>query len=159
MQALRQAAVTFCMACIGAELLTLLAGDSRLARCIKTAAGLYILAVLISLLPGSPAGVRSVLSAVKTEVPAVADMENTEAQLLSCAQTQLEQECEARCRRKFGAEVQVSVTLEAVGQEAVVTKAAVQFPPACETVQKQQIRSYLQQELGVLPAAVGETEP
>ena len=47
MQTLKSAAVVFCTACICAELLARLTGNSWARRCIKAVAGLYILVVLL----------------------------------------------------------------------------------------------------------------
>ena len=49
MQTLKSAAVVFCTACICAELLARLTGNSWARRCIKAVAGLYILVVLLQL--------------------------------------------------------------------------------------------------------------
>ena len=46
MQTLKSAAVVFCTACICAELLARLTGNSWARRCIKAVAGLYILQVI-----------------------------------------------------------------------------------------------------------------
>ena len=51
MQAFQRAAAVFCMACIGAELVSLFGGQGWAGRCIKAVAGLYILAVLLAQLP------------------------------------------------------------------------------------------------------------
>ena len=45
MHAFQTAASAFCIACICAEITTLLAGAGWAGRCIKAVAGLYILAV------------------------------------------------------------------------------------------------------------------
>lgn len=51
MQTLKSAAVVFCTACICAELLARLTGNSWARRCIKAVAGLYILVVLLQVIP------------------------------------------------------------------------------------------------------------
>lgn len=51
MQTLKSAAVIFCTACICAELLARLTGNSWARRCIKAVAGLYILVVLLQVIP------------------------------------------------------------------------------------------------------------
>ena len=50
------------MACIGAELVSFFAGQSWAGRCIKAAAGLYILAVLLAQLPRLPGKVLTAFS-------------------------------------------------------------------------------------------------
>lgn len=57
MQTLKSAAVIFCTACICAELLARLTGNSWARWCIKAVAGLYILVVLLQ-----------VISQLRTEV-------------------------------------------------------------------------------------------
>ena len=51
MEQLKAAAAVFCTACICAELVGQLLGDTRGRRCIKGAAGLYILLALFHALP------------------------------------------------------------------------------------------------------------
>ena len=51
MQTLKSAAVVFCTACICAELLARLTGNSWAQRCIKAVAGLYILVVFARTVP------------------------------------------------------------------------------------------------------------
>ena len=62
MQAFQRAAAVFCMACIGAELVSFFAGQSWAGRCIKATAGLYILAVLLAQLPRLPGKVLTAFS-------------------------------------------------------------------------------------------------
>ena len=51
MHAFQTAASAFCIACICAEITTLLAGAGWAGRCIKAVAGLYILVILFRLAP------------------------------------------------------------------------------------------------------------
>ena len=131
MRTLRQATAVFCMACIGAELLTALVGTSRTARCIKAAAGVYILAVLFSLLPGTTAAFQGLYSQAAVDVPSVPVQESAEAQILSRTEEQLEAYCTEQCRQKFGTQVQIALMLEKSGQEISVRQATVAFllPP------------------------------
>ena len=55
MHAFQTAASAFCIACICAEITTLLAGAGWAGRCIKAVAGLYILVVFADALPGAKA--------------------------------------------------------------------------------------------------------
>ena len=59
MQTLKAAAVIFCTACIGAELVTQLTGNGWARQCIKVVAGLYILVVLLRAVPQLKAEVQS----------------------------------------------------------------------------------------------------
>ena len=62
MQAFQRAAAVFCMACIGAELVSRFGWLSWAGRCIKAVAGLYILAVLLAQLPHLPGKVMTAFS-------------------------------------------------------------------------------------------------
>lgn len=69
MQAFQRAAAVFCMACIGAELVSFFAGQSWAGRCIKAAAGLYILAVLLAQLPRLPGKVLTAFQGAQLRRP------------------------------------------------------------------------------------------
>ena len=154
MQAFQRAAAVFCMACIGAELISLFGGQSWAGRCIKAVAGLYILAVLLAQLPHLPGKVMTAFSgntapaAVSTAQP-----DALETEILTGAETRLEEYCAAQCRQQFGLDIRVSVTLEKAGQQVVVKKAVVAFPAGCTDAQKQAVFSFLQQTLGASTAA------
>ena len=159
MQAFQRAAAVFCMACIGAELVSLFGGQSWAGRCIKAVAGLYILAVLLAQLPHLPGKVMTAFSG--NTAPATlsaAQSDALEAEILTGAETRLEEYCAAQCRQQFGLDIRVSVTLEKAGQQVVVKKAVVVFPAGCTAAQKQAVFSFLQQTLGV-PAAAEESTP
>ena len=158
MQAFQRAAAVFCMACIGAELVSLFGGQSWAGRCIKAVAGLYILAVLLAQLPHLPGKVMTAFSgntapaAVSTAQP-----DALETEILTGAETRLEEYCAAQCRRQFGLNIRVSITLEKAGQQVVVKKAVAAFPAGCTAAQKQAVFSFLQQTLGVSTAAEEST--
>ena len=159
MQAFQRAAAVFCMACIGAELVSLFGGQSWAGRCIKAVAGLYILAVLLAQLPHLPGKVMTAFSG--NTAPAAlsaAQSDALETEILTGAETRLEEYCAAQCRQQFGLDIRVSVTLEKAGQQVVVKKAVVAFPAGCTAAQKQAVFSFLQQTLGV-PAAAEESTP
>lgn len=137
MQAFQRAAAVFCMACIGAELVSLFGGQSWAGRCIKAVAGLYILAVLLAQLPRLPGKVLTAFSG--STAPAATST--------------------AQCRQQFGLDASVTVTLEKVGQQVVVKKAVAAFPADCTAAQKQAVLSFLQQTLGTAPAAAEESAP
>ena len=158
MQAFQRAAAVFCMACIGAELVSLFAGQSWAGRCIKAVAGLYILAVLLAQLPRLPGKIMTAFSG--NTAPAAlsaAQSDALETEILTGAETRLEEYCAAQCRRQFGLNIRVSITLEKAGQQVVVKKAVAAFPAGCTAAQKQAVFSFLQQTLGVSTAAEEST--
>ena len=159
MQAFQRAAAVFCMACIGAELVSLFGGQSWAGRCIKAVAGLYILAVLLAQLPRLPGKIMTAFSG--NTAPAAlsaAQSDALETEILTGAETRLEEYCAAQCRRQFGLNIRVSITLEKAGQQVVVKKAVAAFPAGCTAAQKQAVFSFLQQTLGA-PAAAEESTP
>ena len=158
MQAFQRAAAVFCMACIGAELFSLFGGQSWAGRCIKAVAGLYILAVLLAQLPRLPGKIMTAFSG--NTAPAAlsaAQSDALETEILTGAETRLEEYCAAQCRRQFGLNIRVSITLEKAGQQVVVKKAVAAFPAGCTAAQKQAVFSFLQQTLGVSTAAEEST--
>ena len=158
MQAFQRAAAVFCMACIGAELVSLFGGQSWAGRCIKAVAGLYILAVLLAQLPHLPGKVLTAFSG--NTAPAAlsaAQSDALETEILTGAETRLEEYCAAQCRQQFGLDIRVSVTLEKAGQQVVVKKAVAAFPAGCTDAQKQAVFSFLQQTLGASTAAEEST--
>ena len=158
MQALQRAAAVFCMACIGAELVSLFGGQSWAGRCIKAVAGLYILAVLLAQLPHLPGKVATAFS--DNAAPAAlseAKPDALETEILTETKARLEEYCTAQCRQQFGMDIRVSVTLEKAGQQVVVKKAVAAFPTGCTTAQKQAMLSFLQQTLGASTAAEEST--
>ena len=158
MQAFQRAAAVFCMACIGAELVSLFAGQSWAGRCIKAVAGLYILAVLLAQLPRLPGRVAAAFSGNTAPAAVSAARPNTlETEILTEAKAQLEAYCTAQCSQQFGLDVRVSVTLEKAGQQVVVKKVVAAFPAGCTAAQKQAVLSFLQQTLGASTAAEEST--
>ena len=154
MQAFQRAAAVFCMACIGAELVSLFGGQSWAGRCIKAVAGLYILAVLLAQLPHLPGKAMTAFSG--NTVPAAtstAQPDALETEILTGAETRLAEYCAAQCRQQFGLDIRVTVTLEKAGQQVVVKKAVAAFPAGCTAAQKQAVFSFLQQTLGAFTAA------
>ena len=160
MQAFQRAAAVFCMACIGAELVSLFGGQSWAGRCIKAVAGLYILAVLLAQLPRLPGNVAAAFSGNTAPAAVSATWPDTlETEILTEAKARLEAYCTAQCRQQFGLDVRVSVTLEKAGQQVVVKKAVAAFPAGCTAAQKQAVLSFLQQTLGTTPTAAEESAP
>ena len=158
MQAFQRAAAVFCMACIGAELVSLFGGQSWAGRCIKAVAGLYILAVLLAQLPHLPGRVAAAFSGNTAPAAVSAAWPDTlETEILTEAKAQLEAYCTAQCSQQFGLDVRVSVTLEKAGQQVVVKKVVAAFPAGCTAAQKQAVLSFLQQTLGASTAAEEST--
>lgn len=119
MQAFQRAAAVFCMACIGAELVSFFAGQSWAGRCIKAAAGLYILAVLLAQLPRLPGKVLTAFSG--STAPAVLSAmqsDTLETDILTETETRLAEYCTAQCRQQFGLDASVTVTLEKQGSRS-----------------------------------------
>ena len=159
MQAFQRAAAVFCMACIGAELVSLFGGQSWAGRCIKAVAGLYILAVLLAQLPHLQGRVAAAFSG-NTAPAALSAIQSDalETEILTQTKARLEEYCTVQCRQQFGLDVRVSVTLEKAGQQVVVKKAVAAFPAGCTAAQKQAVLSFLQQTLDA-PAAAEESTP
>ena len=160
MQAFQRAAAVFCMACIGAELVSLFGGQSWAGRCIKAVAGLYILAVLLAQLPHLPGKVLTAFSGnTAPATTSAAQSDTLETEILTETETRLEEYCAAQCSQQFGLDVRVSVTLEKAEQQVVVKKAVAAFPAGCTAAQKQAVFSFLQQVLGIAPTAAEESAP
>ena len=159
MQVFQRAAAVFCMACIGAELVSLFGGQSWAGRCIKAVAGLYILAVLLAQLPHLPGKVMTAFSGNTAQsATSTAQPDALETEILTETKAQLEAYCTAQCRQQFGLDIRVTVALEKAGQQVVVKKAVAAFPAGCTTAQKQAVLSFLQQTLDA-PATAEESIP
>ena len=159
MQAFQRAAAVFCMACIGAELVSLFGGQGWAGRCIKAVAGLYILAVLLTQLPRLPVKVKAAFSgSTAPAAMSAAPSDALETEIMTEAKVRLEEYCTAQCRQQFGLNICTSVTLENAGQQVVVKKAVAAFPAGCTAAQKQAALSFLQQTLGA-PTATEESTP
>lgn len=159
MQAFQRAAAVFCMACIGAELVSLFGGQGWAGRCIKAVAGLYILAVLLAQLPHLQGRVAAAFSG-NTAPAALSAIQSDvlETEILTQTKARLEEYCAVQCRQQFGLDIRVTVTLEKAGQQVVVKKAIAAFPAGCTAAQKQAALSFLQQTLGA-PTAAEESTP
>ena len=158
MQAFQRAAAVFCMACIGAELVSFFAGQSWAGRCIKAAAGVYILAVLLAQLPHLQGRVAAAFSG-NTAPAALSAIQSDvlETEILTQTKARLEEYCAVQCRQQFGLDIRVTVTLEKAGQQVVVKKVVAAFPAGCTAAQKQAALSFLQQTLGTAPTAAEES--
>ena len=157
MQAFQRAAAVFCMACIGAELVSLFGGQGWAGRCIKAVAGLYIF--LLAQLPHLQGRVAAAFSG-NTAPAALSAIQSDvlETEILTQTKARLEEYCAVQCRQQFGLDIRVTVTLEKAGQQVVVKKAVAAFPAGCTAAQKQAALSFLQQTLGA-PTAAEESTP
>ena len=141
MHAFQTAASAFCIACICAEITTLLAGAGWAGRCIKAVAGLYILVILFRLAPQMKLELKSAAAAA----PAAVSIQSTETSLLQGTQERLEADLCAECERRFG------ITLTRTEQTVRAEKVLVILPAACTSAEQSRIAAYLQQELGMAP--------
>lgn len=160
MQKLEQAVAVFCVACLCAEVLSQLVQDGWAQRCIKTAAGLYILVVFAGVLPGARAAPRSfVLPQVQP-----ASLGTLEDTLAAQTRQQLEQTLAQQLAETTGISVKVSVRLELRGSSLVPQAAELHFPAGCDPVTKAEASAQIQQALGLAEEMVwvvceqGETE-
>ena len=71
MHAFQTAASAFCIACICAEITTLLVGAGWAGRCIKAVAGLYILVILFRLAPQMKLELKSAAAAAPADSQSV----------------------------------------------------------------------------------------
>ena len=136
MHAFQTAASAFCIACICAEITTLLVGAGWAGRCIKAVAGLYILVILFRLAPQMKLELKSAAAAA----PATVNIQSTETSLLQGAQERL-----------FGTKVKLEITLTRTEQTVRAEKVLVILPAACTSAEQSRIAAYLQQELGMAP--------
>ena len=143
MHAFQTAASAFCIACICAEITTLLAGAGWAGRCIKAVAGLYILVILFRLAPQMKLELKSAAAAVS--------IQSTETSLLQGTQERLEADLCAECERRFGTKVKLEITLTRTEQTVRAEKVLVILPAACTSAEQSRIAAYLQQELGMAP--------
>ena len=144
MHAFQTAASAFCIACICAEITTLLAGAGWAGRCIKAVAGLYILVILFRLAP-------QMKLELKSAAPAAVSIQSTETSLLQGTQERLEADLCAECERRFGTKVKLEITLTRTEQTVRAEKVLVILPAACTSAEQSRIAAYLQQELGMAP--------
>lgn len=146
MHAFQTAASAFCIACICAEITTLLVGAGWAGRCIKAVAGLYILVILFRLTPQMKLELKSAAAA-----PAAVSIQSTETSLLQGTQERLEADLCAECERRFGTKVKLEITLTRAEQTVRAEKVLVILPAACTSAEQSRIAAYLQQELGMAP--------
>lgn len=154
MKAFQLLTASFCLACICAETVTLLAGSGWTRRCIKALAGLYILVVLLGML--ADAGTQLKPGTAPEYSPV--SIRNTEELILAQAEVQLEEQLEAECRARFGKEVRLEIRLEQHGQAVSVSDAEMILPQGDSREALTEPAEYLRQELGHEVKIVTEEE-
>ena len=144
MRAFQTAASAFCIACICAEITTLLVGAGWAGRCIKAVAGLYILVVLFRLAPG----VKPELKSAMEVVPSAVRIQSAETSILQKTQERLESSLQAECMQRFGVPIELDITLTQEGQTIQAGSAGFTILSECTDAEKQQVAAYLQEALG-----------
>ena len=144
MRTFQSAAAAFCIACICAELTTLLVGTGWARKCIKAASGLYILVVLFRLVPG----MKVELQKAAVVSPSSVSIPGGEQALLQGAQQQLEQTLSAECQRRFGVVVQLQITLANAGQTVQAQQVVARIPAGSSAQVRGQLATYLQEQHG-----------
>lgn len=145
MQEIKNAVAVFCTACVCAELVAQLMDDGRLRRCIKAAAGLYILVALAHALPGLRAEAK-VFVLPRSQAADFGEMEDA---VLRQAERQLAAALEEQCTEQTGQVVRMKITLvqTSAGVAAVAVQAAVSAD--CPAEAREQIADFLRGALGV----------
>ena len=147
MQAFQAAAAVCSLACVCAEVITLLVGPGWPCRCIKALAGLYILVVLLRAVPDMRGEMKKMLPAAQQPV----SLQSAEDQILVQTQTQLEEKLEAECQKKFGLSAKIEVCLEQTEQKVYAARVMATLPPGSSAAQVQKLSDCLEQKLGVKP--------
>lgn len=145
MQKLEQSVVIFCMACLCAELLALLVGEGWAQRCIKAAAGLYILIVFAGTLPGAWAVWKEF---VPQPVQPTA-LGTWDEMVRVQAERQLGQALEERLQEQLGLEARAEVVLEESTEGTVAASARIVLPGNCSEVLCRCVTELVQAELGL----------
>lgn len=148
MQGALRVAVSFCLACICSELVSLMTDESWARRCIKSAAGLYILVVFFSAFGGVSSGLAQ-LEIPQQPQPDFAG--ESESYVLSGVKTTLDQTLSEQCQQRFGTAIQLRTELQKEEDGTVIVKAMVVFPGGTEDAARRQILAWLEQELGATP--------
>ena len=153
MKALQTLTVSFCLACICAEIVTLLTGPGWPRRCIKALAALYILVILLRLLSGT--GFRQIRAEVPEQAPV--SIPSAEDMILVQTETQLEKKLEAECKERFGRELLLQIVLTQNQRNICVSRAEIRIPPGESMASYMEEAEYLRQQLGAeVEIAAGE---
>lgn len=145
MQQIKTAVAVFCIACISAELVAQLVGDTRGKQCIKAAAGLYILIAISNALPLLRA--QSLEFALPQSQQA--DFGSAEDLIVQEAQQKLETQLEAQILAQTGWPASLQLTLAQTGQGVEAVEAQVSLPPDCPGDTRAEIASELCSRLGL----------
>lgn len=155
MQALKNITAAFCLACVSAEALALLTAKGWPRRCIKAAAGLYILLSLMYALPKAGQELKA-FSVPQTQV---ADFGTAEQAVLRQAERQLEESAAAQCLEATDVSVTLDISLAQSGNEVSVKKAMVGFSAEAAPEQREKAIAFLRVALGAEPLPAGEGTP
>ena len=145
MQQIKTAVAVFCIACISAELVAQLVGDTRGKQCIKAAAGLYILIAISNALPL----LRAQSLDLALPQSQQADCGSAEDLMVQEAQQQLENQLEAQILAQTGWPASLQLTLAQTGQGVEAVEAQVSLPPDCPGDTRAEIASELCSRLGL----------
>ncbi|GJN63746.1 hypothetical protein [Faecalibacterium gallinarum] len=146
MQQIKTAVAVFCIACISAELVAQLVGDTRGKQCIKAAAGLYILIAISNALPLLRA---QSLDLALPQSRQQADFGSAEDLIVQEAQQKLETQLEAQILAQTGWPASLQLTLAQTGQGVEAVEAQVSLPPDCPGDTRAEIASELCSRLGL----------
>lgn len=145
MQQIKTAVTVFCIACISAELVAQLVGDTRGKQCIKAAAGLYILIAISNALPL----LRAQSLDLALPQSQQADFGSAEDLIVQEAQQKLENQLEAQILAQTGWPASLQLTLAQTGQGVEAVEAQVSLPPDCPGDTRAEIASELCSRLGL----------
>lgn len=145
MQQIKTAVAVFCIACISAELVAQLVGDTRGKQCIKAAAGLYILIAISNALPL----LRAQSLDLALPQSQQADFGSAEDLIVQEAQQKLETQLEAQILAQTGWPASLQLTLAQTGQGVEAVEAQVSLPPDCPGDTRAEIASELCSRLGL----------
>lgn len=144
MQTVKNVTAVFCLACVCAEALAQLTAKGWPRRCIKAAAGLYILLSLMCALPGA----RKQLEAYSAPRTRVYDLGTAESAVLRQAERTLAQTAQARCLEETGVRVSLEISLGESGGEVSVKAATAAFDPGAQQADRARAADYLSGLLG-----------
>lgn len=147
MQALKEVTAVFCLACVCAEILAQLTAGGWPRRCIKAAAGLYILLSLMYALPQAGAELEGF------SMPAVSqyDFGTAEQAVLRQAELELERTAAAQCLEQTGVSVTLDITLVQNGTEVNAGEVKAAFSADTPPAGRQRAAGFLRGLLGAEP--------
>lgn len=143
MQKLEQAAAVFCTACICAELAVQFVGEGWAHRCIKAAAGLYILVVLFRTIPA----VKLELRSFSIPQAAAVSLGTWEDVVEEKTAAQLEQMLTQQWQMETGSTMVLHITLSTEETTLVPVSARVELPSDAAEEQCRKASAFLQDAL------------